>query len=70
MSDEFLINCCFCGDDIETFCNAVALSLRLHASGPQELWSHITCLRDHLHPSAQLTLFGQEDAPAEAPISG
>ena len=68
MADDFIINCCFCGEDIETFCNAVAMSLTLHESGRQELWSHVTCLRAHLHASAQATVFGRAEE-ATAPIN-
>lgn len=57
MSDDFIINCCFCGEDIETFCNAVAVTVARHEGGPQELWSHVTCLREHLHQSAQRVVF-------------
>ena len=61
MADGFRINCCFCGDDIETFCNAVAMTVTLGAGGTQELWSHATCLLDRLHESVHLPLFERED---------
>ena len=66
MSDDFPINCCFCGADIETFCNAVAMTLTLHTGGPRELWSHVTCLRDRLDPTAELALFEPAEANQQA----
>ena len=66
MSDDFLINCCFCGEDIETFCNAVAMTITLHKGGSQELWAHVTCLREHLHDSAHLSVFEPLEASPAA----
>ena len=65
MSDDFRVNCCFCGDDIETFCNAVALTITLGAGGTKELWAHATCLLERLHESIHLPLFEGENLNQE-----
>lgn len=62
---DFHVECCFCGDEIETFCNVVPLTLSLPAGGTQELWAHLTCLRAHLHESAARAAFGDNKAEAE-----
>ena len=62
---DFHVECCFCGDEIETFCNVVPLTLNLPAGGTQELWAHLTCLHAHLHQSALRAAFGNEEATAE-----
>jgi len=47
--------CCFCGEAIEGS-RLVELLLPLEDGGTQTLYTHVACLRQHLHPSVPLAI--------------
>jgi hypothetical protein len=49
--------CCFCGNTIvQRAMDPVVLSLELPDDGLQQLYSHLDCLRERLHPNVPLGL--------------
>ena len=56
------VQCSFCGDGIvRRPPEPLSLLIPLEDSGAQELFSHLSCLRDRLHPSVPLAVLPTED---------
>ena len=64
MSD-FRVQCCFCGNEIQSQRDAVTLTMTLKKEGSQTIWAHANCLRIHLHESVPIDLAGQDEVPNE-----
>lgn len=66
--------CCFCGGTIDSVSpEPVSMTIELNLSGPdkpsQTLYSHVSCLRVHLHPSVPPYLLDAYESPTGGGLS-
>lgn len=65
-----MTQCCFCGFAIATQRGEpLVLSLVLDDEGTQELYSHVACLKQRVHPSVPLLLPEEDDREEGNPLS-